>query len=71
MSGTTIPRLQVRALVHADETGGYWAEVPAIPGCYTQADSLDELVANLVDAVAAHQGLPKSDVTVAALEMAQ
>ena len=31
--------------------GGYWAEVPAIPGCATQADSFEELLSNLYGAV--------------------
>lgn len=31
-----------RAVVHAEEEGGYWAEVPDLPGCVTQGDTLDE-----------------------------
>lgn len=37
-------------IVH-EEDGGYWAEVPALPGCYTEADTLDELKANLREAI--------------------
>lgn len=40
-------------LIHrgdADE-GGYWAEVPALPGCVTQGDTLDELMTNAHDAI--------------------
>ena len=37
-------------IVH-EEAGGYWAEVPALPGCYTEADTLDELKANLREAI--------------------
>jgi predicted RNase H-like HicB family nuclease len=44
--------MEVRAIVHEAEEGGYWAEVPEIPGCATQGDSLDELVQNLVEVVA-------------------
>lgn len=46
--------MEIRAIVHEAEEGGYWAEVPevpAIPGCATQADSLDELARNLIEAV--------------------
>lgn len=39
------------AYVHAAEEGGYWAEVPALPGCLTQGETLDEVVENLDDAV--------------------
>lgn len=39
------------ALVHPElETGGYSAEVPALPGCYTQGETLDEFRANLREA---------------------
>lgn len=37
-------------IVH-EEDGGYWAEVPALPGCYTEADTLDELKENLREAI--------------------
>ncbi len=39
------------ALVHSAEEGGYWAEVPALPGCLTQGETLDEIVENLEDAI--------------------
>ena len=43
--------MRVVAIVHEAEEGGYWAEVPAMPGCYTQAESLDELKVNLKEVV--------------------
>ena len=33
------------------EAGGYSAEVPALPGCFTQGETLDEVRANLREAV--------------------
>ncbi len=39
------------AYVHSAEEGGYWAEVPALPGCLTQGETLDEIVDNLNDAI--------------------
>ena len=39
------------AIVHPAEEGGYWAEVPALPGCLTQGQTLDELRENLDDAI--------------------
>jgi predicted RNase H-like HicB family nuclease len=39
------------AIVHNAEEGGFWAEVPAIPGCVTQGESLEEIKANLQEAV--------------------
>ncbi len=43
--------MQIKAIVHEAEEGGYWAEVPAIPGCATQGDTMDELLANLHEAI--------------------
>ena len=40
-----------KAIVHDSEEGGYWAEVPAIPGCVTQGDTMEELRANLQEAL--------------------
>ena len=43
--------MEIQAIVYEAEEGGYWAEVPAMPGCATQGDSLEELAQNLVEAV--------------------
>jgi len=40
-----------RAIVHDAEEGGYWAEVPALPGCFTEGETRDELLANLKEAI--------------------
>jgi predicted RNase H-like HicB family nuclease len=37
--------------VHVEPTGGYWAEVPALPGCYSQGETLAELRANIREAI--------------------
>jgi len=38
---------------HAEPEGGYGGEVPALPGCYSQGETVDELLANLREAIAA------------------
>jgi predicted RNase H-like HicB family nuclease len=43
----------VTAVVHQAEEGGFWAEVPELPGCVSQGETLEELRANLEDAVQA------------------
>ena len=43
--------MTIRAIVHQAEEGGFWAEVPALPGCMTQGETLDELRSNLHEAV--------------------
>ena len=37
-------------MVHESLEGGYWAEVPYLPGCVTQGDTMDEIVANIQEA---------------------
>jgi predicted RNase H-like HicB family nuclease len=44
-------QMKIKIVVHEAEEGGYWAEVPAIPGCATQGDSMEELMANLREAI--------------------
>jgi len=39
------------AIVHEAEEGGYWAEVPSVPGCVSQGETMDELIANLREAI--------------------
>jgi len=43
--------MKLKVIVHEAEEGGYWAEVPAIPGCATQGDTFEESLSNLYEAV--------------------
>ena len=43
--------MKLKVHVHKAEEGGYWAEVPAIPGCATQGDTFEELLQNIYEAV--------------------
>ena len=38
-------------VVHEDPEGGFWAEVPALPGCYSQGETMDELMINIREAI--------------------
>jgi predicted RNase H-like HicB family nuclease len=38
------------AIIHPEESGGFWAEVPALPGCFTEGETLDEVRVNLREA---------------------
>lgn len=42
--------MKLKVIIHEAEEGGYWAEVPALPGCFTQAETLDELMDNVREA---------------------
>lgn len=43
--------MKLKAVIHEAEEGGFWAEVPSIPGCATQGETYEELMANLQEAV--------------------
>jgi predicted RNase H-like HicB family nuclease len=43
--------MKFKVIVHEAEEGGYWGEVPAIPGCASQGETLEELMANLHEAI--------------------
>jgi predicted RNase H-like HicB family nuclease len=43
--------MKIKIVVHEAEEGGFWAEVPAIPGCATEGETMDELMVNLRDAI--------------------
>ncbi len=56
--------MKLKVIVHEAEEGGYWAEVPAIPGCATQGETFEELLANLYEAVEACLSVDVADVEV-------
>jgi predicted RNase H-like HicB family nuclease len=41
-------------VMHPAEEGGYWVDVPALPGCYTQGETVEEALANIKDAIECH-----------------
>ncbi|WGV24440.1 type II toxin-antitoxin system HicB family antitoxin [Halotia branconii] len=43
--------MKIKAIIHPAEEGGYWAEVPALPGCVTEGETIEEVIANLKDAI--------------------
>jgi predicted RNase H-like HicB family nuclease len=43
--------MKIKVVVHEAEEGGFWAEVPAIPGCATQGETFEELLQNLYEAI--------------------
>ncbi len=43
--------MRLKTIIHDDEDGGFWAEVPSIPGCATQGDTMEELIQNLYEAI--------------------
>jgi predicted RNase H-like HicB family nuclease len=43
--------LKIKIIIHEAEEGGFWAEVPAIPGCATEGETFEELLQNLYQAI--------------------
>jgi predicted RNase H-like HicB family nuclease len=59
--------MKLKAVIHPSDEGGFWAEVPALPGCVSEGETYDETVANIREAaegwleVAAERSSPESD----------
>ena len=51
MTSTLSVPLEIVAVVHEIEGGGYWAEVPRLPGCVAQAETIEALKSNIIQAV--------------------
>ena len=53
--------MKIKVIVHEAEEGGFWAEVPALPGCATEGETMEELMGNLREAI---EGCLSIDVAV-------
>lgn len=42
--------MNFKVIIHPERDGGFWGEVPSLPGCYSQAETVDELMENLREA---------------------
>jgi predicted RNase H-like HicB family nuclease len=50
--------MRIKVVVHPAEEGGYWGEVPALPGCFSQGETMEEIMANLREAIECHLDVP-------------
>jgi len=55
-------------LIHQAEEGGFWSEVPALPGCYSQGETIDETMQNTKEAIEAYLLVLKEDQVSAPVE---
>ena len=46
--------MEYTILVYKAEEGGFWAEVPALPGCYSQGETIEETMENVKEAIEGH-----------------
>ena len=40
--------MKLKVVIHQSEEDGFWADVPAISGCATQGETIEELLTNLI-----------------------
>lgn len=45
------PAVKYTVVIHKAAEGGYWAEVPAVPGCVSQGETRDEVLQNIREAL--------------------
>lgn len=43
-----------QVILHPAEEGGYWVEVPSLPGCFSQGNTREEALENIKEAIALH-----------------
>ena len=43
--------MEYSVVLHKAEESGYWVEVPALPGCYSQGETVEGALANAREAV--------------------
>ncbi|MBI4064825.1 type II toxin-antitoxin system HicB family antitoxin [Candidatus Gottesmanbacteria bacterium] len=46
--------LNYRVIIEQDEDGMFVASVPTLQGCYTEADTFDEVLENIKDVITLH-----------------
>ena len=46
--------MEYTIILHPAEEGGFWAEVPALPGCYSQGETIEESLKNIKEAIESH-----------------
>ena len=46
--------MEYTILIHKAGEGGFWAEVPALPGCFSQGETVEETIANTKEAIELH-----------------
>jgi predicted RNase H-like HicB family nuclease len=69
--------MQYTAIFEAQPDGGYHASCPALPGCHSEADNLDQAIANIREAIAVYleslqahnEPLPVEDILIKPLDV--
>ena len=53
--------MRYSVVVHQAEEGGFWVNVPALPGCYSQGESVEETLGNVKEAIELYLETLKDD----------
>lgn len=56
--------MQIQTIIHVAEEGGYWAEVPALPGCVSQGETMEEVEFNIREAIEADLSVSADDLAI-------
>mgnify|MGYP005843647881 CR=1 FL=1 len=70
--------MEYTVILHAADEGGFWAEVPALPGCYSQGETIEDTIKNTREAIEAHlealkqegQPIPREEAVVGTFKVA-
>ncbi len=46
--------MEFAVTIRRAEEGGFWAEAPALPGCYSQGETVEETLENIREAIERH-----------------
>lgn len=53
--------MEYMVVIHRAEEGGYWAEVPALDGCFVQGKTVEDLLSDTPSAIASHLDALRED----------
>ncbi len=46
--------MEYTVILHQAEEEGYWVEIPALPGCFSQGETAEEALQNAREAIESH-----------------
>ena len=55
--------MKFKVIVHEAEEGGFWANVPTLPGCVSEADTMEEMLVNIREAIECYLDEPDQPAT--------
>ena len=54
--------MKMKVIIHEAEEGGYWATVPALPGCVSEGETREEILINIREAIECYLDVSDTDV---------